>query len=153
MSHSSPTLQRIRPLAICVFHHCGRILVTEVPDPIEQRCGFRPLGGGIEFGETSAATVVREIREELDCEVVDLQLLGTLENIFTYLDAPHHEIVQIYDGAFADRSLYDRSFLEGRESNSAPFRAYWHGRARFNEVTPLYPPGLQELLVARGLLE
>ena len=42
---------RIRPLAICVFLNNNRILVAEGYDPIKQQTFYRPLGGGIEFGE------------------------------------------------------------------------------------------------------
>jgi 8-oxo-dGTP pyrophosphatase MutT (NUDIX family) len=111
------------------------------------------LGGGIEFGETSAAAVVREIREELRLEIVNLRLLGTLESIFTYCGAPHHEIIQVYDAEFADRSVYAEEFLVGQESNRAPLRACWCGGASFNNATPLYPNGLREMLEAQRLLE
>jgi len=153
MSHAYTAPLRIRPLAICIFSHQGRILVNAAQDPVTQQTFFRPLGGGIEFGETSAATVTREIREELGLEAVELRLLGTLENLFTYCGAPHHEIVQVYDGAFANRSVYGRQFLEGQESDGAPFRAYWCGQDSFSSATPLYPTGLQELLEAKQLLK
>jgi hypothetical protein len=41
----------IRPPAISVFRHNGRILAAESYDPIRQQTFYRPLGGGIEFGE------------------------------------------------------------------------------------------------------
>ena len=85
--------KRIRPLAICVFHRNGRIIVNKSYDPVKHETFYRPLGGGIEFGETSAQAVEREIEEEIGAKVTKLQLLGTLENIFTYLGDPGHEIV------------------------------------------------------------
>ncbi|MEZ4517114.1 MAG: hypothetical protein R3C44_09860 [Chloroflexota bacterium] len=44
----------IRPIAICLFSHNGRVLAAEGYDPIKQQTFYRPLGGTIEFGETSA---------------------------------------------------------------------------------------------------
>lgn len=43
--------QTIRPLAICVFRHAGRILVAEGTDEVKGETFYRPLGGAIEFGE------------------------------------------------------------------------------------------------------
>ncbi|WP_460164643.1 NUDIX domain-containing protein [Pseudomonas sp. S2_F03] len=51
----------------------------------------------MEFGETSAQAIVREVQEELGLAITDVRLLGTLENIFTYAGRPGHEIVQVYD--------------------------------------------------------
>lgn len=79
---------RIRHLALCIFHHRGKILVNEFVDPVKGLTLFRPLGGGIEFGERSADAIVREIREELGQPISDLRLIGTLESIFTYLGKP-----------------------------------------------------------------
>jgi ADP-ribose pyrophosphatase YjhB (NUDIX family) len=143
---------RIRPLAICVFHRQGRILVNEAVDQVKRQRFFRPLGGGIEFGEPAATAAQREIREELDAEIKGLQLLGMLENIFTYRGQPGHEIVFVYDGSFSDDSLYSMPYLAGRESNGEPFKAYWRASESFSNDTPLYPVGLLELLQSRGML-
>ena len=56
---------RIRPIALCLFRHAGRILVGNAYDAVKQEHYCRPLGGGIEFGERGAEAIVREIREEL----------------------------------------------------------------------------------------
>ena len=144
---------RIRALALCVFHHQGRILVNRFDDPVTGRCMYRPLGGGIEFGETSAEAIVREIHEELDLPIDNLRLLGTLESLFVYNDKPGHEIVLVYDGQFTDPSRYEQPHLDGQESNGAPFRATWQGSASFTDDSPLVPQGLQSLLNDAGLLD
>lgn len=141
---------KIRPLAICVFRHEGRILAAKGYDDHKKQYFYRPLGGAIEFGETSAETIQRELREEIEAEVKDLRYLGTLENIFTFNGKKGHEIVLIYDGALVDESLYRRKSIEGREdSDEEPlFTAYWVtlDELRGKKAPPLYPTGLLELL-------
>ena len=95
-------MPHIRALAICIFSHNGKILVFEGHDPLKDEIFYRPLGGGIEFGEHSEETVHRELMEEISAEVKDLVYLGTLENIYVFDGEPGHEIVQVYDGALAE---------------------------------------------------
>jgi ADP-ribose pyrophosphatase YjhB (NUDIX family) len=137
---------QIRALAICVFSHDGRILVNFSRDPVRELSFCRPLGGGIEFGETGADAIVREIREEIGAEVENVRYLGTLENIFTYLGEPGHEIVLVYDAKLPDQSLYQSAFVSGVESDGQPFTASWRKLDSFGVELPLFPEGLVELL-------
>lgn len=138
---------RIRPIAICLFRHGDRILVGEDRDPAKDETFYRPLGGGIEFGESSRDAVEREISEEMGLEVDNLRYLFAIENIFTFNGAPGHEIVMVYDGEFADSSVYDKPELECCESNNLSFRAVWKRLDEFGEgKPPLYPSGLLEML-------
>ena len=145
--------QRIRPLALCVFHHNGKILVNEAYDSIKKQTFFRPVGGGIEFGETSVQAVVREVQEELGLSISDVRLLGTLESIFTYAGTPGHEIVQVYDAKFVDANVYELPQLKACESDGTAFIAKWHGVASFTHGSPLVPDGLYELLKKAALLD
>jgi len=147
------TIHRIRPLALCIFHHDGKILLSEAQDPIKNRPFFRPVGGGIEFGETSADAIAREVQEELGLAITDVRLLGTLENIFTYAGRPGHEIVQVYDAKFVDASIYELSRLDGKESDGATFTAKWLAWKGFTDEAPLVPDGLYELLRTSALLD
>jgi len=117
----------IRPIALCLFRHAGRILVGGAYDAVKQDHYCRPLGGGIEFGERGAEAIVREIREELGAEIEGVRWLGTLENLFTCEGEAGHEIVLIFDAAFTDRSLYDQTVLHGHEQDAAveAFTAEW----------------------------
>ncbi|HNK63611.1 MAG TPA: NUDIX hydrolase [Anaerolineales bacterium] len=139
-------MPHIRPIAICVFRNHNRILVFEGYDPAKEQYFYRPLGGGIEYGEHSQQTVAREIKEELGAEVRDLRYLGAVENIFTFNGKTGHEIVQIYDGIFVDPDLYHRAEMEGMEDSGERFRVMWKDLDEFNSKTPLYPDGLKEML-------
>jgi len=147
------TTPRIRPLALCIFHHDGKILVNEARDPITEKPFFRPIGGGIEFGETSAQAVTREVREELGLPITDVRLLGTLESLFTYNGTPGHEIVQVYDAKFVDASVYESPQLNGQESDGASFVARWRPYASFTDEAPLVPEGIYELLKKVALMD
>ncbi len=139
---------RIRPLAICVFLKNNRILVVEGYDPVKQQTFYRPLGGGIEFGEKSEDTVRRELMEEIGAEVGEVWYLGALENIFIFNGAPGHEIVQVYDGVLKDSGLYEQAVIVGKEAEiDESFTAVWMSLRRFESgESILYPTGLLELL-------
>lgn len=134
---------RIRTVALCVFRDGDRILVLEGRDPAGERDFHRPLGGGVEFGESSAEAVVREIREEVGAEIADVRLLGVLENRFTYDGAPKHEVVFVFDARFVDAAHYEAPRITGND-NGVAFSAVW--REIEAHAPALYPDGLRELL-------
>ena len=137
----------IRPLALVVFRRDdGRILVAPGYDHVKQQRFYRPLGGGIEFGERAEDAARRELLEELGAEIDSLQLLGTFENIFTYRGQPGHELVWLYEARFTDRSFYDLDVIEADESG-AKFEVHWVSLDVFEAgAAPLYPEGLLEML-------
>ena len=146
---------KVRPIAICVFYHQRCILVNEGYDSVKKQTFFRPLGGKIEFGEKSSETIRRELLEEIGFEVQNLIYLTTLENIFTYNGERGHEIIIVYDGEFADESVYQRAIIHGKEENHDPINAVWKPLSDFQSgsdgaaSTPLYPTGLLELLLEK----
>jgi 8-oxo-dGTP pyrophosphatase MutT (NUDIX family) len=141
---------RIRPIAICLFRNGNRILVSEGFDTVKQNYFYRPLGGGIEYGESSKAAVEREIREELGVEIENVQLLDVLENIFIYEGQQGHEIVFVFDAEFADKSLYKLDEIDGFEQEAnVRFKAIWKS---LNEIERsggrLVPENLAKLLIS-----
>lgn len=135
----------IRVIAICLFRRGDSILVTEGLDNSTNRRYARPLGGGVELGETSEQAVLREIREEIGAEVRDLKLLGVLENLFELEGQQRHEVVFVYDGQFADRSLYEREeipLLEGGWLTGA----IWRPLDGFDQEYMLVPVGIERLV-------
>lgn len=142
--------KRVRPLAICIFRRNNRILVNQGYDPVKEEYFYRPLGGGIEFGEASVETVCRELMEELNVEVEkeSLKYLGTVENIFTFNGSPGHEIILIYDGALKDSGLYDQAVIVGKEADGEEIQAVWKNINEFGKgKSILYPTDLLDMIV------
>jgi 8-oxo-dGTP pyrophosphatase MutT (NUDIX family) len=141
-------MNRIRPIAICIFRHNDCILVAEGYDPVKKQFFYRPLGGGIEFGEYSEQTIHRELLEEIRAEVCELKYIGTLENIYVFNGTPGHEIVQVYDGMLRDARLYEQAVIVGQEIDiNASFCAAWKHIDEFGDgKLILYPTGLLDLL-------
>ena len=139
---------RVRAIAICVLRHGDDIFVFEGHDVSKGETFYRPLGGTIEFGEHSSQTVLREMREEINAEIVNLRYLGALENIFTHDGKPGHEIALVYAGDFTDANLYDQAVVMGQEDDGGQFKALWKPLAEIaSGRSPLYPTGLLELLL------
>ncbi|TVQ12334.1 MAG: NUDIX domain-containing protein [Leptolyngbya sp. DLM2.Bin27] len=138
--------QRIRALSLCLLRRGQEILVHEAYDSAKQQGFARPLGGGIDFGETSAEAAIREIKEELGANITDVTLLGTVENIFVYEGEPGHEIVFVYDGRFVDQSLYETEQLTAVEGKRQ-FTAVWRSpEALLSGPHPLVPRELWNLI-------
>lgn len=134
-----------RPLALALFEREGDILVFEGRDPKRDLVFYRPLGGGIEFGEHSAEAMAREILEELGLACEPLGLVGVLENRFVHYGNPGHEIVFVHRARFVDPAVYaaDIPFVESQFTSHAiwvPLADFVSGRRK------LFPDGLVELL-------
>ncbi len=145
------SVARIRPIAIGIFRQADRLFVAESKDPITGRRFYRPLGGGIEFGERGHETLVRELREEIGAEITAVLYLYTLENIFTYDRVMGHEIVQVYAARFCDPAFYANETCAGIEAfepdGPLQFQALWKPLGSFGPDAPLYPDGLLNLLL------
>ena len=138
---------KIRPLALAIIIHNGRILVAEGYDTVKEQHFYRPLGGGIDFGEHGADTVARELREEIAAELADVRYLGAVENIFTFNGRRGHEVILLYTATLADPALYTRETMESHEDDGTAFTAVWKPLADFGPgAPPLYPDGLLDLL-------
>jgi 8-oxo-dGTP pyrophosphatase MutT (NUDIX family) len=142
--------QDIRPLAVGVaFRNDGdEILLSRLRDEQANETFYRPIGGGIEFGEPSEETLVREFREELAVEVVEHDLVETLENRFTFQGHEGHEIWFLYEVEFAEDWPCERDRFEIRETehgHDETFPAVWVRIDRLSDVT-VYPQNLAELV-------
>src|SRR3989337_2590786 len=112
-------MSRIRPLALCLFRRDdGAILVAPGYDDVKRQRFYRPLGGGIEFGERAEDAARRELREELGDELEGLRLIGVFENLFTYQGQPGHELIWLYEARITDPSYYGQDVVIADESGS-----------------------------------
>lgn len=139
---------QIRPLALGIFRQGERILVAEGYDPLKRAYFYRPLGGGIEFGEFGQQALIREVQEELGAEITNLRYLGLSENIFTYNGEAGHELVLLFVADFVDPAFYAQEEVEAHEDDGAVFKAVWKPLTEFQQGTPLYPTGLLDLLMS-----
>ena len=141
-------MNHIRPIAICVFLRNNKILVAEGYDPVKDEYFYRPLGGGIEFGENSKETICRELMEEVNLEIDEntLRYLGMVENIFTFNGSTGHEIVLVYDAALKEPQMYQQAVIRGKEATGEDIRAGWKSLDEFDQGLILYPTGLLNLL-------
>lgn len=140
-------MTNIRAKSVCVFRNQGKVLLAEGFDPAKNEKYLSPVGGGIDFGEKSADAAIREVKEELDTEAHQLQLLGVVENLFIFDGKEGHEIVFIYEAKFKDESIYQKTIISGVESNGHAFEARWYELENINNSKiPVYPNGIVNLL-------
>lgn len=146
MEHPLP-LQAIRPIALALIKNPdNQYLYHQGTDSFTKEKFYRPLGGGIDFGETASACLMREMVEELNEEITLQGYLQTLENIFTYENKASHEIVIIYKAEFNNKAVYEKSTLIIHEHNGTS-TAVWRTLEEIkNEGAHLYPPGLEEVI-------
>ncbi|HET91400.1 MAG TPA: NUDIX domain-containing protein [Chloroflexi bacterium] len=144
-----PGSPRIRPLALGLIWRGDELLVFEGHNHVKGETFYRPLGGGILFGEQGPEALRREFHEELGALLTDVIYLATLENIFTCNGRPGHEIVLLYEANLADPSFYESEQFEVHEEEET-LTARW---IPLNELCSgdlfLYPDGLPQLLMDR----
>ena len=139
--------KRIRVAAVAMVRSGDRFLVESGHDRVENRDFYRAIGGGVEFGERAAAALHREWREEYGLSLEGVSLLGVLENVFTFEGRAGHEIVFVFAAQLSDPRALDRNEFESIDTDGARHLAVWVTLDVLRGgSTPLYPPGLLELL-------
>ena len=130
--------QIIKAMAVIRRPRDRALLVSEAADGSFQR----PLGGHVEFGEYAVDTIHREFGEEIGQRLINVRLLGVLENIFGWQGGTEHEVVFLFSAAFADPAAYE--IEEQVIADKTADRVLW--RAPGTVSPPLYPAGLTELI-------
>ncbi len=136
----------VRPIAIGVIRRGETLLVVAVADDSGAIKGWRPLGGTIELGERATDTLRREFLEELGEPIAEPRLITVLESLYLHHGAQGHEIVFVFETAFADAGVYGHDefrFRDGDVDNTTQ----WVDIARFRSGREqLFPSGLIEFL-------
>ena len=133
-------MQTIIVKAMLVVRNGNKLLFSRGFDTGKKEAFLRPLGGHVEFGETGAETIRREMQEEVGCDALDVWFVSAVENLFTYNGKQQHEIILMYEGRLADESLYAKanfSFMEGERKTEAR----WFSKEDVEkEGLAIYPP-------------
>lgn len=138
----------VRPVALGVPTRGEEVLLAEHRDPAADETFYRPVGGGVEFGEYSEEAVVREFREELDATITDARLLDTFEDVFAFDGETGHEIWFCYAVELAEEWPYETDSFVGREPEfDEEFPVRWLPVADLEaDDVVVYPESLPELL-------
>jgi ADP-ribose pyrophosphatase YjhB (NUDIX family) len=142
-----PPAQRLRVIALALLLFRDHLLCAEGFDTVKQQRFYRPLGGGVEFGETAAEAVARELREETGMALEVRANLGAVENLFTYQGHPGHEVVfELVCVPAPDYEPSDLAPILGDEGGMA-FTARWLPLAEvLAGMHRVYPDGLPDRL-------
>ncbi len=140
-------MTHIKAKALCIFRHQDQVLLSYGYDPSQDETYLRPIGGGIEFGETSVQAIEREVLEEINQQITQPKLLAVLENLFTFDGQQGHEIVFVYDAEFVDFGLYTEIEIHGCETSGLSYIAQWLSREQIElNQYPVYPKGIAQWL-------
>lgn len=141
----------IRVIAIGLHWRDGKLLAAEVLNDAGRIKGVRPLGGGVEFGETWCDALTREFQEELGIAVTVSDTPMVMENIYTHEGTTGHEVAFIADVSFPESAYRDTDRITFQEDNGVQCVARWFDPADLDVGGPeLYPKGLKALLLRRN---
>ncbi|WP_117595127.1 NUDIX hydrolase [Haloprofundus halophilus] len=139
--------ERIRVVALGVVRRDDELLVFEAASE-ESGTYYRPLGGGVEFGEHSVDALRREFREELEVELTRVHELGTFEGVFTVDGEQCHEIQRVYGAEFVQQWPYQMdSFTAHEPDTGEDLDCLWKPLSEFTDAgETLFPETLPSVL-------
>lgn len=108
---------------MCLIEHDNKLLVNKGFDSIKNQIFYRLVGGKIEFGEEMEDTVRREIQEELESDIINLEFITTNEELFVYEGKKGHEINFLFRVTLAREDIYERDIIPNPDSEDFP--AVW----------------------------
>jgi ADP-ribose pyrophosphatase YjhB (NUDIX family) len=125
----------------------GCILAAEVYDSRGRVAGVRPLGGTVEFGESSEVALRREFNEELGVEVQVLSGPLVIENIYRFEGENGHEIIFVFEVGLPS-TITSTETITFQESDGTSGTARWYDPEQLDGpgFPRLYPEGLKALL-------
>jgi ADP-ribose pyrophosphatase YjhB (NUDIX family) len=143
--------RQVRAVALAVVRNDDRILMQESVDIANALTVYRPVGGTIEFLESGEKTVIREFREELAIELVDVLYLGTIESIGESVRGPWHEIIMLYEASFADHANYDVASFNSLPGSGMRYTTRWLTLSEIESIPgSIHPHNLLSLLRSKA---
>jgi 8-oxo-dGTP diphosphatase len=131
---------RIRGKVIGLAKHDNKLLVFEVLDDQGSLKGWCPIGGGIEFGEKAEEALIREINEELKCNVTITGKPIVCENIFEHHGSTGHEIIFAFPIKLSDQNIYSNTRFQIREERGSTHWVEWIPIERFEKSESILFP-------------
>ena len=143
---------QIRVKALGLHWRDGKLLAAEVRDDAGHIRGVRPLGGSVEFGETSREAVIREFQEELGITVTLIGAPIFFENIYTHEGTPGHEMLVLFEVTFPQEAFADVDRITFHEHDGTACMAQWHDLDQLDLPggPQLFPTGLKAHLRSGG---
>lgn len=140
-----------RAVALCLVKREEQYLFAEKYDEMQGVTLYRPVGGTIEFGEDSRRTVIREVKEEINADTSEPELITVIENIFNYGDEVGHDLNFIYKADIVDKSYYTQDTITGVEGEES-FSVVWIDleSIKHDASKKLVPDGLMHILTGEN---
>jgi ADP-ribose pyrophosphatase YjhB (NUDIX family) len=90
----------------CVIKKDGKILLGIRHKPMSSSHGlYSTVGGGIHFLEKTTDAICREVKEETNADIRDLNLFKVYERLTEERDGPLHRLVFLYQASYAGGEL------------------------------------------------
>lgn len=103
----------IRPMVLTLVQRNHEILVFRGQHLVNGQPHYRPLGGGLDFGEYSKDAVAREMMEEINIPLKNIEFLEVIESLFTSFEGiPRHHVIFLYRAEFANEADYKTEKFE-----------------------------------------
>ena len=115
--------QTISVKVMCLIQHENKLLVNKGYDSVKDEVFYRLVGGKVEFAEKMEETIKREIKEELDCGVKDIDYITAKEEIFTYEGETGHEVNFLFKVSLDNKEIFKKEVIPNPDSEDFP--AVW----------------------------
>lgn len=106
--------------ALCIVEKDGKLLLCKGFDSVKKEIFFRFVGGTVNFGEKIEEALRREIREELNSEIENLEFVTMIENIFIFEGERGHEICFLYKGDLSNKEVYHKKVIPIPDTEDFP---------------------------------
>ena len=133
----------IRVNALAWLQEDDYLFVVKMHDNAKGDDYYRPIGGSVEFGETTRDALLREVKEELGTGIKITGKPLILENLFTCDGEQGHEIDYIYPSKFLNPVFTQHHTHPLVEADGNIFEAAWIDLSSFlNGELRLVPEAL-----------